>query len=450
MFCLRLSAPARALALATLLAACGDSSSTSSGTPDSVVTTADTTDVSGAADVATADTSGTNPDTAVADPDTAVADADTAVVVADTDTTSPDVTEPVQTATVTIDGAATAAIPSVRRGYVQTQAVSRSGYAPFRELVPMACEGASGLLDGGRIINPTSVTIAGNFGSTCDPSGTGASFAIAEENMLYAVRQSCGGHTGSCSHDFSQAFLDRFGACAYSDVVIDVGYNCEALMPGPGVIVEVPTSLGALRVDSLDGLGEMGCAQRGATFRLDGAIVTADTEAPCTLTIDDRTPSRVAGHLEATLDVGGAARVVRVDFESDPTENRAAIFLWFSNDLCYASTFTASVRADGDDTVDVFVSGPITCQVDPQHQIAPITVTIRRPRAGEAEGRDSHELRTTLSQDGHPAWGYDRFFAIDDTPTRTRLAAYNARACSDTSLASCGETFPIVYFQTNK
>ena len=226
-------------------------------------------------------------------------------------------------------------------------------------------------------------------------------------------------------------------------------YHCEALFPGPSYLVEVPTSYGLLRAEGLDGLGEMSCEQRAAGFRLDGAPVTLG-EGTCKVTIDERSPMRLSGRLEAILSLDGSDRQVAIDFDSDETETRTTLIAFFQDDVCATNSITTTVSSEGTDTFDVFVTGPLACQANPQRTIDPVTVSIRRPRSGEAADAGTLEQRTTISQGAYTFSGYSRFFSIDVSTSRTRRAAYEVIPCQDEGRQTCLPSLPVLYFQGTK
>ncbi|HRE91495.1 MAG TPA: hypothetical protein PK095_20420 [Myxococcota bacterium] len=437
-----------ALLAASLLSACGDDS------PADTTTTSDTTQDTARSE--TTDTLDGQPGETVepfetVDQDSSAPDSDTTPDAADTDLTpdatadtTPDTTTdtvepPISEATLTIDGAATAVTPSVRRGFVYTQPVQRTVYTQLNQPAQLVCEGTGNHLQGGRIISPTSVSISGGFGSACDPGGSGANFRIGEEQMLYAARQSCGGAVGTCAHDFTEAFLLRFGGCPYDNVNFSVGYNCEALFPGPSFIVEVPSPYGLLRAEGLDGPGEMGCEQRIATFRLDAQPLTPG-EGPCKVTIEQRGPSLLAGRIEATLSLGGTLRDVVIDFENNETETRPLLAVFFQDELCVTQTLSTTVMTEGADVFDVITSGTLNCQANPQRTIAPFTVAVPRPR-------DGSQATVRFGQDTHTYHTVGSTFPLDLSPTRLRLAAYDLTLCQDALYQTCRDPMPVFYLQ---
>lgn len=355
-----------------------------------------------------------------------------------------EVVEPVvNVASVSVDGVVTEVAANVRRGMVLTQSVQKSAFGTIGRANEMSCGGTGGIVEGGRIINPTSASISGGFGSNCDPGGTGANFRLGEEGMLYTARQTCGGRAGSCSVDLTDNFMQRFGQCAYGEVGFTVQYNCEALATGPGFIVEVPTSLGALRIEGLDGLGTMSCTERQAGFRLDSAPLNWDTEAACTVEITERSALTLKGRIEGTFTVGGASRRVVVDFESNETRIRAAAIAVFQDDLCASQSITASVRTVGDDTFDDFTTGTFACQANAARTLAPMTLSVPRPRVGGTAA-------VGVAQGDYRYASFDRLFEIDAAATRLRLSFYTLALCEDAGLQTCPVQVPILYFQTER
>lgn len=355
-----------------------------------------------------------------------------------------EIAEPVvNTAIVSVDGVVTEVAANVRRGMVLTQGVEKNAFGTLGQANVMSCGGTVGIAEGGRIINPISASISGGFGSNCDPGGSGENFRLGEESMLYTARQACGGRTGNCSVDLTENFMLRFGQCAYGEVGLSVQYKCEALVTGPGFIVEVPTTFGTLRVEGLDGLGTMSCSERQAGFRIDATPLSWDTEAACTVEVTERSGTRLKGRIEGTLTVGGAARHVVVDFESNETRIRAAAIALFADDVCASQSITASVRTVGDDTFDDFTTGVFACQANPARTLEPMTISVPRPREGGA-------ATIGVAQGDNRYAGFERLFTFDVDSSRLRLSFFSLRLCQDAGLATCPAEVPVFYFQSER
>lgn len=356
-----------------------------------------------------------------------------------------EVVEPVvNRATLSIDGAVSEVTVAVRRGMVLTETVQKVAPGGLNQPNVLECPGTGGLADGGRIINPTSANISGNFGSNCDPGGSGANFRLGEEGMLYSARQACGGRTGRCEVDLTENFMLRFGQCNYGTVGLTVQYNCEALATGPSFILEVPTNLGTLRVEGLDGLGVMSCTERGARFRLESTPLTWDAEAPCTVEITERTGTRLAGRIEGTLRAGELVEHVIVDFESNETRVRAAAIALFSDDICASQEITASVRTVGGETFDDFTTGTLACQANPARTVAPFVISVPRPRDGQAASP------VAVAQGQNQFSAFEREYRFDAEASRIRSAMYNLSLCADAQFQSCPVQVPVLYFQSER
>lgn len=437
---LRAHALVLSLLVPSALAACGDEATTRADTGADVADTR----ADGWDGVDGVERPGDGSDDALAD--TAGSDTAQDAVGDGLDDAGPDteVVEPVvNVATVTVDGSESEVAATVRRGMVLTQSVQKVSSVALGATNQLACGGTAGIVEGGRLINPTSVSISGGFGSNCDPGGTGANFRIGGENMLYAAREACGGRTGSCAVDLTENFMLRFGQCAYGEVGLTIQYNCEALATGPGFILEVPTSLGALRIEGLDGLGTMSCAERQAAFRLDSAPLNWDPDAACTVEITERSALALKGRIEGTLVVGAASRRVVIDFESNATRIRAAAIALFQDDLCASQSITATVRTAGEDTFDDFTTGTFACQANRARTLAPMTISVPRPREGGA-------ARAGVAQGDNRYSSFDRLFDIDAAPSRVRLSFYALALCEDAAIQTCPVEVPILYFQTER
>lgn len=151
-------------------------------------------------------------------------------------------------------------------------------------------------------------------------------------------------------------------------------------------------------------------------------------------------PSLLVGRIEATLVLGGAARQVVIDFESNQTETRPAAVVFFEGDVCASNSITTRVETVGEDTFDVFTSGTLACQANPQRTVEAITVSVPRPRT-------NGQANIGFSQAGFPFSTFGQIYPIDVSPTRVRVAAYTVSVCQDEARTTCAPSMPIVYLQ---
>lgn len=215
-------------------------------------------------------------------------------------------------------------------------------------------------------------------------------------------------------------------------------YECVSLAPAPAFTVPTPRVV----VAASDGLGAATCTERGAQFALDGVPTPFDPEQ-CFITITERGERSITGTLTARLLGQDAPHDVTMTFEHNRNRVRPAAGLHLGNDVCVTNTVAHTVRTEGSETFDDFVTGPLTCQRG--EPLQPLTLVRRRANAASTLVQDAgcglgrfnlvHEGGSTI--DG----GCGPVFLPAESEETLRVVANQLNVCS---AAGCVER-PIAF-----
>jgi|GEM_PF-5628347 len=442
---MRIHSSFRILATASLVAAtfigCGDDKAPTP-TPDTT-----SADVASGTDTATGDDTATITDTATG---TDTATSDDVATGSDTQTAADTTTEPlVFTADITWNGTTTTVVPEVRRGLSwAARPIDKTVSALLGQPLVMDCSPGVPALDGGREIFIADINIAGNFNSIC--GGNLARIDAAEDSLRLQAANACVSKN-HCSQELSESFDLLLGECQPSSILLTAQYRCTPLIPSPVFVFEATVGTDAIRVDSLDALGESNCADRAAGFYLNLQPVTIAEDAPCSIHITSRTDDALAGSITATLvDADGTRHTLAAEFRHDDTPARPIAGVNTGTDLCATNDITHTVETVGDKTIDVFTTGPLQCQVNTATPLPGVGFRRVRPATPTSDRTIYCSNNFDITRGGgstdNALGGGCRYAAAASNGTGVlRFVFYEVNTC--VAVGDCGAMMPYVYMQ---
>lgn len=352
---------------------------------------------------------------------------------------------PVTTADLTWNGANATLTPDVRRGFTWLQPIEKVVYEPLATPPTMSCAPTPAPEQGGRYIRVNSLSIAGNFSGPC--SSNPARFTAADTSLTNSARNNCDGRS-SCRWDPSEAVDLLLGECNPSQVVITWDYRCTTLTPAPAFVFEAASaSPGPIIITGLDGAGTATCAERGAAFYVNNARWQVSDSTPCTINFTTRTEHSLAGTVTATLvnPADSSLHTLAIQLRHDTNGLRPNFSINTGSDLCTSTSITHTRETVGADAFDVFVTGPLQCQVNTASPLPAVTIRRKVPTGSEAlacgqGGRIDFSTSThsTATNQG----GCQTSFVVSETPSRLRYAFYNLAMCDGSGCV----THPVAYF----
>ncbi len=339
--------------------------------------------------------------------------------------------EPIASVVVSIDGVETVVTnPAVRRGLQFTPPVSKTVSGTYGQSLSLSCSPDGPVDQGGRVIVVRAGGVAGSIVGNCRANP--AVIPGAENGIRDSAGSQCGGRN-SCTYDPTPTVDATLFECTPSGMTYSVQYDCRALDPAPLFVVSTP----AFVFQGMESVGTASCTDRFATIFVDngdGLKVAEFDPARCNVTVDARGDRNISGHIEATLISGGVEREFVVTFDHNRNTLRPIAGMHLGNDVCQTSDVTHTVRTEGAETFDDFVTGPLNCQVSGGTQPA-MTLVRRRVIATSSQQACGPDARFNVAVDGLGGTGVtggcSRVVAPSDSDNVLRVVVNELQLCVD-------------------